>query len=173
MSRTYNIDNLKKEEQFTFVDRGEYDIFENEEIVLSYEDNVDKVQLVSPLPIDLDIFDITLDKRVQSKERAKKFFERLKLHLQRRNVGESLDNVHFNKLSLEDQSNENELMVDWIYNYFRVFYSFDDKEGDMYGMIVNDTQRVEFSSEFKQLKETNYDEVAKETVEFVLEHIKR
>lgn len=173
MSTTYDIDNLKKGYRFTFDDKGEYDVSEGGEIVFSFEENADKVHLSSPLPMDLDIFDIALDKRIQTKQRAKDFLERLKLYIQQKNVMTSLENVHFNKLSIEDQNNEGELMVDWIYNYFRVFYSFDDKEGDMYGMIVNDTERVIFASEFKQLKETNYDDVAKETVEFVLENIRR
>ena len=38
-----------------------------------------------------------------------------------------------------------ELMIDWIYNYFRVFFSFDDKEGDMYGLILNNSETKIYS----------------------------
>lgn len=173
MSRIYETEKADKNVQFTFVDKGQYDTFEGDEIIVPFSEDFEKDQLTIPLSMDLDIFDIFHDKRVQSKERVKCFLESLRMSIKRLLEVENLGNIYLNKLSIEEQKDESELMVDWIFNYFRVFYSFDDKEGDMYGMIVNDTERLDFLSEFKQLKESDYDKVAEKTVSFVLEHIKK
>ena len=64
-------------------------------------------------------------------------------------------------------------MIDWIYYYFRAFYSFDDNEGDMYGLIVNNTETRQFVSEFKALNESEYNEVAAKSVSFITENLLR
>lgn len=124
-----------------------------------------------PLPYDLDIFEVMSDERISSRPRITRFLSKLNDAIQQR--GESMENVHLNKLALEDSEKPNQLMIDWLYNYFRAFFSFDDEYGDMYGLIVNNTLSLEFNSEFKPLKETEYDTIAEKTVEFVLENIKR
>lgn len=130
------------------------------------------VEVISvPLPYDLDIFDVVTDERFKNKPRAANFMSKLKKAIQLR--ANSLDNIHFNKLSLEDSNKPSELMVDWIYNYFRAFFSFDDEQGDMYGLILNNSLKSEFSSEFKPLNETEYDSIAAKTLDFVVENIRR
>ena len=41
----------------------------------------------------------------------------------------------------------------------------------MYGLILNNTVRLEFSSEFKPLIESNYNEIAEKTLDFVIKNI--
>ena len=124
-----------------------------------------------PLSSDLDIFVNLSDARIQSLPRVSKFLNELRLSIV--NNASNLKTIHFNKLSLEESSRPGELMIDWIYNYFRAFFSFDDKEGDMYGLIVNNTEKKIFQSEFEPLKESDYDEVTAKSVMFITENILR
>lgn len=125
----------------------------------------------TPLSSDLDIFVNLADERIQSMPRVSKFLNELRLSIA--NNSSNLKTIHFNKLSLEESSRPGELMIDWIYNFFRAFFSFDDNEGDMYGLIVNNTETKVFQSEFEPLKESDYDEVAAKSVRFITENILR
>ena len=124
-----------------------------------------------PLSSDLDIFANLTNARIQSMPRVSKFLNELRLSIA--NNSSNLKTIHFNKLSLEESSRPGELMIDWIYNYFRAFFSFDNKEGDMYGLIVNNTETKIFHSEFEPLKESDYNEVAAKSVRFITENILR
>ena len=169
MKDTYDIDNLV--EKTTIENVAHYLTLEDdkESTVSGSVSSLD--DLSSPLPFDLDIFDIIKDERVCSRPRASIFLSKLKKAIQERE--DELKNIHFNQLSLEESDKPDELMIDWLYNYFRAFFSFNDSQGDMYGLILNDTVKLEFSSEFKPLIEVEYDSIAEKTVEFVLENIRR
>lgn len=125
----------------------------------------------TPLSSDLDVFENLTDERIQSMPRVSKFLNELRLSIA--NNSNNLSNIHYNKLTMEEPTRPGELMIDWIYNYFRAFYSFDDKEGDMYGLIVNNTESKKFKSEFEELNESEYDKVAAKSVKFITENILR
>lgn len=169
MKETYEIDNVV--EKTTYEDLVHYSTLDDEKefTVTGTISSLDA--LSSPLPYDLDIFDIITDERVRSRPRAYNFLSKLKKAILVRE--DELKDIHFNKLSLEVAERPDELMIDWLYNYFRAFFSFDDSQGDMYGLILNNTVKLEFSSEFKPLIEAEYDSIAEKTVEFVLENIRR
>lgn len=171
MIDTYEIDNVVDKNQTTYRDTLQYITSEDSHEFTDTGDVSSLDALTTPLPFDLDIFDIVKDERVSSKPRATIFLSRLRKVIQDRK--NSFENIHFNRLSIEESEKPEELMVDWLYNYFRVFYSFDDKQGDMYGLILNNTVSLEFSSEFKPLKVSEYDKVAEKTVDFVVENIRR
>ena len=124
-----------------------------------------------PLSSDLDIFENLKDVRIQTMPRVSRFLNELRLSIV--NNTTNLKSIHYNKLTLEESSRPGELMIDWIYNYFRAFFSFDDKEGDMYGLIVNNTETKKFQSEFEPLIESEYSEVAAKSVKFITENILR
>lgn len=124
-----------------------------------------------PLSSDLDIFEDLKDVRIQTMPRVSKFLNELRLSIV--NNTTNLESIHYNKLTLEESSRPGELMIDWIYNYFRAFFSFDDQEGDMYGLIVNNTETKKFQSEFEPLNESEYNEVAAKSVKFITENILR
>lgn len=126
---------------------------------------------IQPLSSDLDIFENLPDDVLRTKPRVTKFLGELRLSIL--NNASNLSDIHFNKLTIEDVSRPSELMIDWIYNYFRVFFSFDDVEGDMYGLIVNNTETRQFISEFQVLKESEYNEVAAKSVGFITENLLR
>ena len=43
-------------------------------------------------------------------------------------------------------------MLDWIYNYFRVYFSFDTDEGNFYGIISSNPEAGSYSNDFKATK---------------------
>lgn len=171
MKEEYEVGELVDQNKNTFELFDDYFSKEFDVEGTSTGDDRLSIKLYEPLPYDLDIFDIVRDTRVSSRPRVQNFLSKLKLAIKERE-GE-LYNIHFNKLSLEDSENSNELMIDWIYNYFRAFFYFDDNQGDMYGLVLNNTVNLEFSSEFKPLMETEYEVVAEKTVEFIVHNIKR
>ena len=124
-----------------------------------------------PLSVDLDIFENISDDRIQTMPRVSKFLSELRSSIVRNS--NNFQGFHYNKLTLEEPTRPGELMIDWIYNYFRAFFSFDDKEGDMYGLIVNNTETRVFKSEFEPLTESKYNEVAAKSVKFITENLLR
>lgn len=128
-------------------------------------------QFEIPLSSDLDIFEGISEESIKSMPRISKFLNELRQSIIDNTSADG--SLHYNKLTIEDSSRPGELMIDWIYNYFRAFYSFDDKEGDMYGLIVNNTETRLFKSEFEPLIESEYNEVATKSVRFVIENLLR
>lgn len=171
MKREYDIDSINDVVENVFNEIQYYDVEDRDASGTSTGEKTPYKQWLSPLSYDLDIFDVVTDQRVLARPRMGKFFMHLKNAIQQKE--QDLVNIHFNKLSLEDSDREDEVMVDWIYNYFRAFFSFDDSQGDMYGLILNNTQALEFWSEFKPLIENDYASIAEKTVDFVLENIRR
>lgn len=154
-----------------YVSEEEYCLDVNDKSETQTGDMVADNKYIQPLPSDLDIFENLSDDRLYSMPRAWRFLGELRASIA--SNATRLKGIHYNKLSLEESSRPGELMIDWIYNYFRAFYSFDDNEGDMYGLIVNNTETKQFVSEFKALNESEYDEVAAKSVSFITENLLR
>ena len=125
----------------------------------------------SILCVELDIFERLPNDIIKSKPRVSRFLDEMRTYMV--DNSKNLSDFHYNRLSIELSSNSDELMIDWIYNYFRVFFSFDDNEGDMYGLIENNPQTKIFRSEFCPFNESNYDEVVAKSVKFVTENLIR
>lgn len=47
-------------------------------------------------------------------------------------------------------------MLDWIYNYFRVYFSFDTDEGNFYGIISSNPEAGSYSNDFKAMDPKQY-----------------
>lgn len=73
-------------------------------------------------------------------------------------------------LSVQDDGSFN---MEWIENYFRVYFAFEKDEEDTWGMVVNDTEREDFLSTFHRLRKEEYALAARESIEFVISHKKR
>lgn len=172
MKNEYDIiveENVQKTAEY--VSTEEYCLDVNDKNGTKTGDSVADYRYIQPLPSDLDIFENIADDRLYSMPRVWKFLGELRSSIA--DNATRLKDIHFNKLSLEESSRPGELMIDWIYNYFRAFYSFDDNEGDMYGLIVNNTETRQFVSEFKALNESEYNEVAAKSVSFITENLLR
>ena len=154
---------------YSLITQYQVDVSENDLTVTGVHSK--SLRYESTLCVELDIFDRLPSDIIRSKPRVSRFLDKMRTYI----VDNSnyLSELHYNKLSIEQSPNSNELMVDWIYNYFRVFFSFDDNEGDMYGLIENNPQTKIFRSEFLPFNESIYDEVVAKSVKFVTENLIR
>lgn len=82
---------------------------------------------------------------------------------------EGLTFTKFHLSSLDDGS----FNMEWIENYFRVYFAFEKDENDTWGMVVNDTEHEDFLSTFHRLKKEEFASAARESIEFVISHKKR
>lgn len=122
-------------------------------------------KISSTLPTDLDVFSelpdsIFLNKRVLAfvnafKESLHKF---------------SAENITLSKLRISEQT-DTTIVLDWIYNYFRVYFSFDN-DGDYYGFIINNTEEGEFTNRFMVMKPEQYEDVTQNVIGFVTKMIR-
>ena len=158
-------------ESSEYVDKSDYSLDGIEILETETGDLASGALFIKPLSSNLDIFENLSDVQMMSMPRASHFISVLRTSIL--NNMDSLKDIQYNKLSIEESSRPGELMIDWIYNYFRAFYSFDDVEGDMYGLIVNNTETKEFKSEFQPLKETEYNEVVAKSISFITENLRR
>ena len=104
----------------------------------------------------------------EAPERARKFaavFNREFLHVNT----DGLTFTKFHLSSLDDGS----FNMEWVENYFRVYFAFEKDEDDTWGMVVNDTEREDFLSTFHRLRKEEYALAARESIEFVISHKKR
>ena len=59
-------------------------------------------------------------------------------------------------------------MLDWIYNYFRVYFSFDTDEGNFYGIISSNPEEGSYSNDFKAMDPKQYQTLARAIVDYVV-----
>lgn len=172
MIKEYNIQDNGGEVKFSdysLITQYEVDMSENDLTVTGIHTRGFRYE--STLCVELDIFERLPSDIIRSKPRVSRFLDKMRTYMV--DNAKYLSDLHYNRLSIEQSSNSSELMVDWIYNYFRVFFSFDDNEGDMYGLIENNPQTKMFRSEFLPFNESNYDEVVAKSVKFVTENLIR
>lgn len=81
-------------------------------------------------------------------------------------------NLVFPKLEIAEKS-DNFFEIDWIFNYFRVYFCFDSQNGDSYGMVEADYENKIFSTSFKPMLTSKYNEIADEVVDFVINRMQR
>lgn len=117
------------------------------------------------LPADVDIF-TDLPNYVYKNEDAKEFLNILREAL----VNSDLDGVTLSKLCVSECTDSG-IVLDWIYNYFRIFFSFDAKDGNFYGVISSNPEEGIYSNDFCLMKEKQYTSVAKRLVEYVVRMI--
>lgn len=60
------------------------------------------------------------------------------------------------------------ISIEWIFNYFRAYFSFESDDEDSYGMIENNKENQEFSNYFRKLKPEEYELVAKSVLDYII-----
>ena len=60
------------------------------------------------------------------------------------------------------------LVIEWIFNYFRLYFSFDKMEGDYYGEVMNDLENGKFHNEFKKMELEDFSKVAEAQVAYAI-----
>lgn len=119
-------------------------------------------KVVSP---EIDIFS-ELPKTVFDNTHARKFLGEMKRSLLRVEKSD-LAGITLSKL-LVTENTEMTLVIEWIYNFFRVYFSFDKLEGDYFGEVSNNPEAGRFINTFNKMNESDYSAVADEEVSFVI-----
>lgn len=117
------------------------------------------------LPYDLDVFD-ELPSYVYDYNDVKIFLNILRNVL----LAQNLQDITLSKLYVSEHSASG-VVLDWIYNYFRIYFSFDSKEGNFYGIISNNPEEGSFSNDFRKMDSGHYDILAKDIVDYVVKMI--
>ena len=114
------------------------------------------------LSTDVDIFS-ELPDCVYENEDAHNFLRSFRKVLLRT----KLEGVTLSKLCVSEQS-ESGLVIDWIFNYFRVYFSFDSEEGNFYGIISSNPEEGSYSNEFRVMDAKQYETLAKVIIDYVI-----
>ena len=117
------------------------------------------------LPTDIDIFS-ELPKQILEVTEINAFFKILKRSI----WSAGLQNVTLAKLRVSEFT-EKAIMVDWIFNYFRVYFDFEMQGDSSYGMIENNPIRRSLSTCSYALSRDKYPEIADTVVKFVIQRI--
>lgn len=114
------------------------------------------------LSLDTDIFS-GLPKFVFENKKVDCFLNVLKNVIAMSN----LEGLTLSKLHLSEY-NEGTISIEWIFNYFRAYFTFESDDEDSYGMIENNKENQEFSNYFRKLKPEEYEIVAKSVLEYII-----
>ena len=109
------------------------------------------------LPPELDIFS-ELPEEVYHNDHARQFLASLRNQILLFDR-EEISNANLSKLYVS-QYDADSVVIEWIFNYFRLFFGFDNKEGDYYGQIMTDTVRNRFSNDMSKMEPKDFDLVA-------------
>ncbi len=117
------------------------------------------IEATPVLDSDIDIF-VNLPKDIYSNKHVSGFLNALRVAL---SISKP-KGVTLSKLVVSEKTKQC-ITLDWIYNYFRLYFSFDE-DGDYYG-IISDVSGA-FSNEFRPMKTQEYAEVAKSSLDYVV-----
>lgn len=138
-----------------------YNISEDEETVggdvqFSFTPNI---------PTDIDIFS-ELPDYVYENNDAKEFLNVLRNAL----LKTSLSGITLSKLGVSEHS-DSELEIEWIFNYFRVYFSFDHNAGNYFGRVSSNPIDKSFSNEFKEIDKQNIPTLVSSIIDYVVSMI--
>ncbi len=82
-----------------------------------------------------------------------------------------LKDVFLHKLVTSERT-ETTLTIEWIFNKFRVFLSFDKGDDPYYGLIYVDTELMEFTDTVQKIDMNHCNDAADTVLNFVLSKLK-
>ena len=118
----------------------------------------------APLPVEKRIFD-DIDVHSIKIPRVLRFIQAFTNQLRNTETSE----VTMSRMRLAESEDGYDL--EWIYSYFRVYFSFEANGDDTYGFVENNTESGSFQSVFYKLKEEEYDLIVEKVLKFVINHI--
>ena len=127
---------------------------------LSFPNQFNKI-----LAPEIDIFN-NLPEEVNDNDHVKVFLDELKKTLLEVDK-ESFNHVSLPKLRLSEQS-DSSTVIEWIFNFFRVYFSFFRDEGDYYGEVINDRANNTFLNKYEKMTLSDYSAIAKKVVSFAI-----
>ena len=123
------------------------------------------VNIEAPLPVEKRIFD-DIDVHSIKMPRVHEFIQAFTDQLLNTDTSE----VTMNKMRLVETEDGNEL--EWIYSYFRIYFSFEANGNDTCGFVENNTESGSFRSSFDKMKQEEYSLIARKSIDFVKNLIK-
>ena len=120
------------------------------------------INITESLNGDLDIF-TDLPESVYKEKDVALFLDALRGVI----AEENPQNVTLSKLIVTEKTDSG-CTLDWIYNYFRLYFSFDKNDGDYFGFMSHDTEKELYKNEFKDMKPQDFKNVAKAMLDYVL-----
>lgn len=123
------------------------------------------VNIEAPLPVEKRIFD-DIDVHSIKIPRVHEFIQAFTDQLRNTDTSE----VTMNKMRLVETEDGNEM--EWIYSYFRIYFSFETNGDDSYGFVENNTESGSFRSSFDKMKQEEYSLIARKSIDFVKNLIK-
>ena len=109
----------------------------------------------STLPTDYDIFS-NLPQSVYENDDVRFFLECLRRALLKKLSEGEIENVSLTKLRLSEQS-DGSITIDWIFSYFRLFFSFDLTEGNMCGIVEINNEQKRYITDVQEIDMINCD----------------
>lgn len=125
--------------------------------------NADFIKTV--LPPEFDIFS-TLPVTRFNNEHVEIFLNEMKKALLAWGK-EELDRIVLPKLQLTEFTDVT-IVIEWIFNYFRLYFMFDKNEGDYYGEVMNDIQNGNFHNESRKMDVSDFSEIAEAEVDYAV-----
>lgn len=123
------------------------------------------VRIDIPLPVEKRIFD-GIDISGITMSRVRTFIDTFSEVLRNTEIGDAT----LTAMRLERAEDEG-YELEWIYNYFRVYYSFEATGDDSCGFVENNQETGSFKSSFRQMQEADYRMIAEKSINFVINHI--
>lgn len=119
-------------------------------------------RILSP---EIDIF-TSIPATIYENERAKSFLNEIRRCLLNWDQDE-LRGITLPKLRVTEFT-EATIVIEWIFNYFRLYFSFDKKEGDFYGEVMSDTEKGKFHNEFRKMELEEFPCIAEAEVAYAV-----
>lgn len=123
------------------------------------------VNIEAPLPVEKRIFD-DIDVHSIKIPRVHEFIQAFTNELRNTETSE----ITMSKMRLVETEDGNEL--EWIYSYFRIYFSFEADGDDTCGFVENNTESGSFRSSFDKMKQEEYSLIARKSIDFVINLIK-
>ena len=114
---------------------------------------------------EIDIF-TALPAEIYDNDNAKSFLNEIRRCLLNWDQDE-LRGITLPKLRVTEFT-EDTTVIEWIFNYFRLYFSFDKKEGDFYGEVMGDPENGRFHNEVRKMELEEYPRVAEAEVAYAV-----
>lgn len=165
MNKLYSVNtdlsNEHKPSRLFLYDKNEYKI--DNVSVESFDPKV--FQVLSPA---IDIFS-EIPEQVYKNERANLFLKVLRRHLQEIDV-DNANGLVLSKINVSEDT-ESRIILEWIFNYFRFYYAFDDYDGDYHGLVINNPNEDSFKNEVVGMKKEEYASFAQRDLQYAIRMI--
>ena len=157
IQQSYSVDSIEKMSDFVVPQK-----YEGESLYGHMKREISGINITESLNGDVDIF-TELPEAVYKEKDVALFLSALRGAI----AEENPQNVTLSKLVVTEKTDTG-CTLDWIYNYFRLYFSFDKIDGDYFGFMSHDTEKELYKNEFKAMKPQDFKNVAKAMLDYVL-----